>query len=89
MENLELGSRSRPRGISIKEAAAYVGVTPQAYRRASNEGTLPKPFMRDIVDRAAIDAVLDELSGISRSAPHAGGERALDQWLRNGGGRGS
>jgi transcriptional regulator with XRE-family HTH domain len=52
------------RGLSIAEAADYCGVTPSAYRNWMRRGMVPGfwPGTRRI-DRLALDAALDRMSG--------------------------
>jgi len=55
------------RGYARKEAASYVGVSPTHFDKLVRAGTMPQPveFLgRKVWDRAALDRVLDGLSGI-------------------------
>lgn len=66
-----LPSTSR-RGYDRKEAASYVGVSPTHFDKLVRAGAMPQPVRflgRKIWDRAALDRVLDDLSGISESQP--------------------
>jgi len=58
------------RGLSISEAADYCGITPSAYRNWMRQGLVPGfwPGTRRI-DRLAIDAALDKMSGCSEKKP--------------------
>jgi predicted DNA-binding transcriptional regulator AlpA len=65
-----------PRGLSVPQAAAYIGISPSAYRYLMRDGKVPQPvtipgFERIIIDRAQLDAALDRLSGVecSHDAP--------------------
>jgi len=56
-----------PRGLSVPQAAAYYGISPNAYRRLMREGKVPQPIKipgldRQIIDKLQLDAVLDALS---------------------------
>ena len=56
-----------PRGLSVPKAAAYYGISPNAYRRLMREGKVPQPIKipgldRQIIDKLQLDAVLDALS---------------------------
>jgi len=56
-----------PRGLSVPKAAAYYGISPNAYRRLMREGKVPQPIKipcldRQIIDKLQLDAVLDTLS---------------------------
>lgn len=64
-----------PRGLSLEEAAAYVGVSPGTFAAEVEEGRFPKPLRRGpkggrlTWDKAAIDRRLDVLSGLSPESP--------------------
>jgi hypothetical protein len=56
-----------PRGLSVPQAAAYYGISPNAYRRLMREGKVPQAikisgFERQIIDKVRLDAALDALS---------------------------
>src|SRR6516225_6141616 len=56
-----------PRGLSVPKAAAYYGISPNAYRRLMREGKVPRPIKipslkRQIIDKLQLDAALDALS---------------------------
>ena len=62
-----------PRGLSVPQAAAYYGISPNAYRRLMREGKVPQPIKlpgldRQIIDKLQLDAALDKLSGIGRES---------------------
>jgi hypothetical protein len=49
------------RGLSVPQAAAYFGISPNAYRSLMREGKVPQPiqipgFERQIVDKVRLDA---------------------------------
>jgi excisionase family DNA binding protein len=52
-----------PRGLSVDEAAAYVGLARAAFNKEVKEGRLPGPVAlgsrRRVWDRAALDRALD------------------------------
>ena len=56
-----------PRGLSVPKAAAYYGISPNAYRSLMREGKVPRPIKipslkRQIIDKLQLDAALDALS---------------------------
>ena len=63
---------SWPRGMSRDLAAAYVGVSPNTFAGLVAAGRMPPPIdlgiRRNVWDRAAIDEVLDHLSGFAPSS---------------------
>lgn len=69
----------QPRGLDRAEAAAYIGLSPASFDREVRDGRFPRPLplatgkgknrLRGIWDRAALDAALDQLSGISGGPP--------------------
>jgi excisionase family DNA binding protein len=59
-----------PRGMSRKQAAAYVGVSPNTFDRMVKDGTMPSPGRyrrRHLWDRVEIDASFDRLTGRPKS----------------------
>jgi hypothetical protein len=53
-----------PRGLSVPQAAAYYGISPNAYRYLMRRGVVPAPikipgFERQIIDKAQLDAAMD------------------------------
>jgi hypothetical protein len=69
-----------PRGLSVPQAAAYVGISPNAYRYLMRDRKVPQPikipgFERQIIDKKQLDAALNALSGV------VGNELDLDQEL--------
>jgi hypothetical protein len=57
-----------PRGLNIRQAAAYWGVSPNTYKRLYREGLAPGPIAipgldRHIFDRAALDRAMDAAGG--------------------------
>ncbi len=68
-----------PRLIGRKEAAAYCGISPTCFSMwvASHKMPPAIPGTRKW-DKRAIDAKLDEISGLARD----GGEDAFDRWER-------
>lgn len=71
-----------PRLIGRKEAAAYCGISPTTFSMwvASHKMPPAVPGTRKW-DKRAIDAKLDEISGLARDA----GEDAFDRWERENG----
>ena len=58
-----------PRGLSRREAAAYVGISPVTFDRMIADGLMPKPvriYGRVVWDIRAIDAAFEALD----STPH-------------------
>jgi hypothetical protein len=56
-----------PRGINLKQAAAYWGVSPTTFRLLIKAGIAPPPIRlaakgKQIFDRVAIDAAMDAAS---------------------------
>ena len=57
-----------PRGLSLEQAAAYVGVSPGKFKEEVAEGLWPKPWKRGrrlIWDRMALDKVFDQRSKLT------------------------
>jgi hypothetical protein len=65
-----------PRLLSIKQAAAYCGVSPNTYRKMFQNGTAPGPIRtpgvgRLLFDRVALDRAIDNRSTVqSASCEH-------------------
>jgi predicted DNA-binding transcriptional regulator AlpA len=60
----------RPRLVDRKEAAAYVGLSPNAFDREVKAGTFPAPFpltriRRRLWDVRALDAAVDRVMGVA------------------------
>ena len=77
---------NKPRLMDRAEAAAYCGYSPGQFSRLVTSGRLP-PALRGLRrwDRAAIDAWLDQASGIDRSlakTPKQVSDDAFDAWER-------
>ncbi|WP_137392262.1 hypothetical protein [Rhodoligotrophos defluvii] len=54
------------RGLTREEAAAYVGLSPQGFDKARNQGLYPEPTLAGRRwDRRLLDRALDRLSGLS------------------------
>lgn len=70
---------SSPRLIGRKEAAAYCGITPSCFSMwvASHKMPAAIPGTRKW-DRKAIDARLDEISGLTPNEP----EDRYEKWMR-------
>jgi hypothetical protein len=56
-----------PRGLNIRQAAAYWGVSPGTFRKLVRLGLAPEPLKlpgldRNIFDRQALDAAMNTLS---------------------------
>ena len=56
-----------PRGLNIRQAAAYWGVSPNTYKRLYREGLAPGPINipgldRHIFDRLELDRAMDAAS---------------------------
>jgi excisionase family DNA binding protein len=68
-----LMSRDEPAGMSIPEAAAYVGISPNSMRRALVRGEIPflKLGVRVIVPRAALDKLFEGAIAGPRGVPIA------------------
>jgi len=82
-----MNSRIVPRCITLKEAAAYVGLRPRSYIAAARRGVYPDaiPGTRRY-DRNAIDAKLDAASGIKEIETNGASKRhvsAYDEWFGN------
>jgi predicted DNA-binding transcriptional regulator AlpA len=69
-----------PRLISRKEAAAYCGVSPTTFSTWVASGQMPQPVLGTKWDKRAIDARLDELSGISAPQVPPPEEDAFEKW---------
>lgn len=53
-----------PRGLTIRQAAEYAGITPSGYRAWMAKGLVPKPWPGTRrIDRLELDEALDRLSG--------------------------
>lgn len=68
-----------PRGLSRKEAAAYIGVSPTTFDRLIVEGRMPAPtriYRRVVWDLRLLDRAWDRLAG---HAP-AGDHEEADPW---------
>jgi hypothetical protein len=57
-----------PRGLNIRQAAAYWGVSPGTFRKLIRLGLAPAPLKlpgldRNIWDRRALDAAMSALAG--------------------------
>lgn len=80
----EIGAPFWPRGLSLEEAAAYVGVSPNTFRKEWEDKKLwPDPIVRGrrkIWDRLALDARFDELSGMA--APKTANGNIFSQRVR-------
>ena len=78
-----------PRGLSIPQAAAYYGISANAYRNLMRQGVVPEPikipgFERRIIDYEQVKASFDKLSGFARLSSerrHSAIEADLDQEL--------
>lgn len=75
-----------PRGLSIEDAAAYVGLTIKAYREAVRRKLYPGPMCDPRTGRAtnrydlrAIDLAMDRMSGIE--ADGVSRQSAYEKWL--------
>jgi predicted DNA-binding transcriptional regulator AlpA len=76
-----------------KEAASYVGVSPNSFDKLVRRGIMPRPTKllgRKVWDRRALDRVLDGLTGIdSRRTDdivgNRGQESPLEIWRRTNG----
>ena len=58
-----------PRGLSLEEAAAYVGLSPGRFLVDVEAGRYPPPTRhgkRQVWDRRALDRAMDTLSGLAR-----------------------
>jgi excisionase family DNA binding protein len=66
-------SRDEPAGMTISEAAAYVGVSHNSMRRALVRGEIPfvKLGVRVIVPRAALDKLFEGALASPRGVPIA------------------
>lgn len=71
---------SSPRGLTVQQAAAFAGVTADAYRQASEIGDYPGPTLwGGRVDRKLLERHMDRLSGI---LPAAEVIDPLEDWER-------
>jgi hypothetical protein len=61
-----------PRLLSQADAAAYCGMAATKFRQLVDDGVLPKPLFTggrwQLYDRAAIDRILDAMSGIAAAS---------------------
>ncbi len=71
-----------PRLISRKEAAAYCGVSPTAFSAWVASGQMPAAVIGSKWDKRAIDARLDELSGIQSAAAQPSQETEYQKWKK-------
>lgn len=62
---------TEPAGLSVPEAAAYVGVSPKSMRRALTRGEIAfvRLGSRVIVPRAALDALFDHVLARGPTSP--------------------
>ena len=69
-----------PRGLCLKEAAAYCGVSYETYRQKVKEGVYPAATLPGgKVDRELLKQTLDRLSGIAvQSDPYQAWKRARE-----------
>jgi excisionase family DNA binding protein len=68
-----------PRGLSRREAAAYVGVSPTTFDAMVADGQMPKPKhigTRRVWDRRRVDEAFDELPGDDEHGDHVWGHIA-------------
>ncbi|MDK1489399.1 hypothetical protein QN219_04925 [Sinorhizobium sp. 7-81] len=71
-----------PRLVGRKEAAAYLGIAPGTFSLWVSTHKMPPPVPGTRKwDRKAIDAKLDEISGLTPAEP----EEAYDKWTREHG----
>lgn len=77
-------TKLKPRLLSRQEAAAYCGVSVATFSGWVTAGHMPRPlFGSKRWDKRAIDAQLDEASGLA--VPMAANEEdPYDRWLRTG-----
>ena len=73
-----------PRCFPEDESAAYIGVSPNTFRKEVQNGRLPEPLCfgrRRIWDKRALDQALDHLSKLTKDNKEGGwkdvGENAL------------
>ena len=79
---LQSSGSGKSRGFDRREAAAFVGLSPQAFDKARRENKYPPPTLPGgRYDRRLLNSMMDRLSGI-RDEPDA----PLDAWRK---GRGS
>lgn len=55
-----------PRGLTPEQAAEYVGYTAKLFAEMVKQGMLPAALPGGNFDKAAIDAALDQLSGLAK-----------------------
>jgi predicted DNA-binding transcriptional regulator AlpA len=63
-----------PRGLSLAQAAAYVGLSPNTFKFHVDAGKYPQPASvgrRKLWDRKALDLALDKVSGLSAESTGA------------------
>lgn len=71
-----------PRGLTREQAAAYMGLTIRQFSNRVRAGFLPAPLPGSLIwDRAALDARLDQQSGLVRSSQRSSSlEEEYDAW---------
>jgi hypothetical protein len=62
-----------PRGLNIRQAAAYWGVCPNTYKKLYRAGLAPGPIKlpgvdRNVFDRLELDRAIDAARGIGAAA---------------------
>lgn len=81
-----LPSGMLPRMLTREEAAAYCGLSPEGLTDWMRRGLVPKPIAgTHRIDRKALDAALDKLSGIEPERKSS----ALEEWKRQRDARGA
>jgi predicted DNA-binding transcriptional regulator AlpA len=71
-----------PRLLTMKAAAAYLGVSTPTFAKWVDAGLFPRSVsITKMWDRKAIDAQLDKLSGLDTPAPEK--EDSFAIWKRN------
>lgn len=75
-----------PRGLSLEEAAAYVGLSAGAFLRGVEQRIYPRPIsqpsQRKVWDRRTLDRAMDALSGLDARAdlmPHHETDDEIDR----------
>jgi len=61
-----------PRGLNIRQASAYWGVSPGTFKKLVERGLAPAPLKmpgldRNIFDKVQLDRAMDSISGIAPS----------------------